>query len=81
MGVGTRAKTKCAVNIRLRLFVAAHSQKSALHSLNAQITLDKEVTATHCNTLQHAATHCNTLQHIATQISLNKKVYLKPSVV
>ena len=24
------------------------------------------VTATPCNTLQHAATHCNTLQHTAT---------------
>ena len=25
-----------------------------------------ELTATHCNTLQHTATHCNTLQHTAT---------------
>ena len=25
-----------------------------------------DITATHCNTLQHTATHCNTLQHTAT---------------
>ena len=27
---------------------------------------ERALTATHCNTLQHAATNCNTLQHTAT---------------
>ena len=29
-------------------------------------SLQKMLTATHCNTLQHTAAHCNTLQHTAT---------------
>jgi len=29
-------------------------------------TYTPQITATHCNTLQHVATHCNALQHTAT---------------
>jgi len=42
---------------------------SFLHVISLTLTVtprlppNVELTATHCNTLQHTATHCNTLQH------------------
>jgi len=51
--------------------------------LNLALILEKFLTllsATYCNTLQHAATRCNTLQHTATRhttVDLNLALFLE----
>ena len=37
------------------------------------LELVRELTATHCNTLQHTATHCNTLEHRTTHCNRAKQ--------